>query len=201
MKNIFKFFWNKDYPLKTHLRLYFLIALSVYMIGRIIDPGPEWLRNGMDIVIHDFNLEIIQSIKLSAPKSATFWTGTGLALQLQLLLTWPIACFFAIKVAWINRKGSKDFDDSLQDMNQIESIGLIRHIFLSLVFLMIFYFPFYGSDISKAHSSKGGFSRIMYDTYGSCIFWAFAGCAMIVFACYYFFQIYNQYQLKNKRGE
>ena len=193
MKNIFKFFWDKDYPLKSYSRLYLLIAISVYIIGRIIDPGPEWLREGIDVVIHQFNLEIIQKIKLISPKEPTFWTGSGLALQLQLLLTWPIACFLADRVAWNNRKGSKDFDKYPPGVNQTPSIkSWVSNIPMPLIIFPCAYFPFSGSDISKTDIHRGGFSRILYDTYGGCIYWALGGFALIGMACYFFYIIYAE---------
>ena len=202
MKNIFKFFWDKDYPLKSYSRLYLLIAISVYILGRIIDPGPEWLREAINVVVHQFNLEIIQDIKLNSPKTPTSWTGTGLALQLQLLLTWPIACFLAVRVAWMNRKGGKDFDAFLPSTNQNPSFkSWASNIFIIMIILMITYLPFQGSNVLKVSINQGVFSKIVSDTYGGCIFWAGAGWVIIIAATSYFYIIYSEYKLATgKRG-
>ncbi|MGZ8251776.1 MAG: hypothetical protein ACXWT7_05490 [Methylophilaceae bacterium] len=198
---LLKFFWDNNYPARSFTRIFVLMSISVYVWGRYVEPGPIWAREIIEMLVYTFNLEFIQKIALIAPQNLTFWRGTGFALQMQLLFTWPVLWLFAISTGWLCRNGSKDFEKYPPIIKQPTLKNWLTNLLLVVMILFLAYYPFNGSNIFSVHKSTGPFTVIQFDTFFTSIFWMFAGWIVIYFTMGMFYIIKTELTLTLNRGK
>jgi hypothetical protein len=176
---IVNFSWNGRYPARSFTRIFFLISLLIYVSGRLFDPGPLFAKELIDMLIRELNLELIQQIKLLAPEKTTLWRGSGFALEIQLLLTWPLAWILAISAGWMCRNGSQDFEKYPPIIKKPSVMSWVKNLLPLITLLCIAYYPFYGSNASSIPKPMGFFTSILSDNFGSSAFWMLGGYVMI----------------------
>lgn len=189
----------KTYPARSFTRIFVFISISIYMWGRFVDPGPVWIQEMIEMLIHTFNLEFIQRIALAAPQNLTFWQGSGFALQIQLLFTWPLVWIFAASAGWLSRHGSREFDKYPPIIKVPTFSNCIKNLLPVLVILLVAYYPFQGSDIYKVDKSTGPFAVIEWDTFPTSIFWMVGGWIVIYLSMVGFYVITSELKLIYKK--
>ena len=195
MKTITHFFWNRDYPARSLTRVFTLVSIVIYIGGRIVDPGPVWAKEFIETLIYDFNLCFIKGIALLAPTTTSFWQGSGFSLQMEVILTWPLACAFAIWAGWLNRNGSKEFEKYPPIIKKPSIKNWLKNVFPITLIFFIAYSPFYGSDAISYSKPAGLYSRIFYDTYITSMFWMLYGWAFIHLSMVGFYVINAEFKL------
>lgn len=192
------FFWNREYPTRSFTRIFILVSATIYIWGRIVDPGPDWVRELIGMLIHTFNLEFMQQITFAAPAKPTLWTGSGFALQLQLLFTWPLVWVFTVIAGWMNRNGSKEFNQPIIKVPSFRNWML--NLFVVLLVLVLGYFPFSGSDVTKVQKlSSFPFSGMVLDNYTTSIFWMLAAWLILTLGMTSFYVIKTEFKLTFKK--
>jgi hypothetical protein len=188
------FFWNAIYPQRSFTRIYIVLSISIYIVGRFIEPGPDWLNKIIELLIHRFNLEFIESIPSYTYSTPTLWRGSGLALQLQILTTWPLIWIFAIWAGWLNRNGSKDFEKYPPIINKPSIKSWMLNFLLVAMILCLAYFPFQGSNATKPYIATGFYSRALgSDSYGTSMFWLLGGWVGLYLGVIMFYIIHTEF--------
>lgn len=204
MKILSCFFWNRDYPARSFIRIFVVLSVAVYLWGRMADPGPAWAQAIIAYLIRTWNLEFIQSVGLLGKDSPTLWRGSGFALQIQLLVTWPVMWVFALSAGWMCRNGSKSFIEGVT-INPIPQHPTMKDWFINFGFtaflLCINYFPFQGSDGSRNYKPTGIANVIFFDSPTTCAFWIMAGCFVIYCFAIMFYAIKIEYHLTFNKGD
>lgn len=189
-----QFFWDKEFPVRSFQRIFIFISLITYITGRLIDPGPIWLRNLIDFIVYRFNLDLIHAIpSVNSSANHALWSGGGLALQMQLLFIFPVAWIFAICSSCVARYGSTESQKLYQDLNFPHNCWnqLIQPNFLLLIVLGLCYLPFLGEKITT-YKPSGVASKALHDDLVASIFFTLAGCLIIY--------IFTLYILALKKG-
>lgn len=205
MKTLVRFFWNRNYPVRSFMRIFVALSILVYLWGRIVDPGPIWAQSMIQYLISTCNLEFIQSIGLLGLKSPTLWRGSGFALQMQLLITWPVMWVFALTADWMCRNGNKCVEASLAKVPIPRNLSI--HDWLISVTMVVFllwwaYFPFQGSNVARFYKATSVFNAILFDSPTTAAFWIAAGCWLIYMSAALFCIINTEYHLTfNKRQQ
>lgn len=188
-----RFFWDADYPQRSLTRIYIVLSIAIYILGRFIDPGPDWLKRIIESLVHHFNLEFIETIAFHTP-STNFWRGGGLALQLQLLITWPLVWIFGIWAGWLNRNGSKDFEKYPPIINKPSITSWMWNFLIVFFLLCMAYFPFQGTDASRPYIATGIIPKDIHsDTYSISLFWIFGGWVCLYLVVVIFYVIHTEF--------
>lgn len=203
MKNLTHFFWNRDYPARSFMRIFVVLSLAVYLYGRLIDPGPAWAQAVIAYLIKTWNLEFIQSIGLLGLDKPSLWRGSGFALQLQLLITWPVMWVFALTAGWMCRNGSRDMNWLRPIIKNPPSIKTwLSNLGMPLLILGLSYFPFLGSDGTRNYVPSG-LSRsigLYFDSPTTCTFFIVQGSVIVYLAVIMFYIIKTEYHLTFNKG-
>lgn len=174
--NLKLFFWQNEFPVRSFHRIFILLSLVTYIAGRLIDPGPIWIRSLIESLVYKFNLDLIHAIPyVNSSVNHSLWSGGGLALQLQLLLIYPISCIFAIWSSCLAKYGSAESHKLYQDLNFPHNWWnqLIQPNFLLLIALGLFYLPFLGEKITS-YKPSGVASRALHDDLVASIFFYYS---------------------------
>jgi len=198
MKTITSFFWNRDYPARSFMRIFVVLSVLVYLWGRMADPGPVWAQSMIQYLIRTCNLEFIQSIGLLGLEKPTFWRGSGFALQMQLLITWPVMWVFALTAGWMCRNGSKSFVPELMKppipQNPAAKDWFVNFAMMAFLLVMA-YFPFQGTNAARLYKPTSITNAILFDSPTTCVFWIAAGCWLIYTTFVMFYVIKTEYHL------
>ena len=181
--NLKLFFWQKEFPVRSFHRIFILLSLVTYIAGRLIDPGPIWIRSLIESLVYKFNLDLIHQISLINTSTPNFWYGSGFALQIQLLFVFPLAWIFAIWSSFISEIDSKEYNRFYNkiDFDNYQLKDLIFGIVALCIILSIAYFPFNGTEIIEYKNTGGFHNKICSDSLSSSIFFTFIGYVLIAF--------------------
>lgn len=186
---------TSKHPLRFITNTYIWFSASVYIFFRLIDPGPNWLNEVIDRIVASFNLEVMQKITVTSQHVPSFWSGTGFALKLQILLGWPVMWVLAISAGWACRNGSNDLSRYSPIVKNPSFVNWIKNIIPFLPILFLSYLPFYGSDISTVKKSIGIFNVLVKDTPLTSLFWVVIGCCVIHLTAIGFFVINSELKI------
>jgi hypothetical protein len=168
--------------------------VAIYILGRFFEPGPGWLNKIIELLIHRFNLEFIESIPSYTYAAPNLWRGSGLGLQLQLLITWPLVWIFAIWAGWLNRNGSVEFKRYPPIINKLSLKSWIQNFLIVFLLLCLAYFPFQGSNASKPYIASGFYARALgSDSYGTSMFWVLGGWVGLYVGVVMFYVIHTEF--------
>lgn len=159
-----QFFVDKEFPVRSFYRIFIFLSFVTYIIGRLIDPGPSWLRNLINFLIYRFNLDLIHQISLLNTPTTNLWYGSGFALQVQLLFVCPISWIFAVWSSCVSKYESKEYLQLYRKMD-LSDYGwkqLIIGVLMLSIPIAIAYFPFQGDKVIEHASSVWQFSQNEY---------------------------------------